>query len=126
MKRFFQPLSVDASTSGGGNRSVNNVQNTRNASVQGESTEQSGVGRAFTPDDIVADPALRRPIEKYDKNVQDQVRRAYILKGPCQPKDLDFPRRQYGQRSRRFKEKWYSTYNWLEYSESKDAVYCFY
>jgi hypothetical protein len=54
------------------------------------------------------------------------VRRAYILKGLCQPKGLDFPHRQYRHGSRPFKEEWYDKYDWLEYSESKDASYCFY
>jgi hypothetical protein len=89
-------------------------------------SDQSNVGRAFNPDEIVADPALRRQIDEYDINVQDKVRRSYIFKGPCQPRGLDFPRRQYGQRSRHFQEQWYENYDWLEYSESKDASYCFY
>lgn len=109
MRRFFQPLSRGSNT--GANNNVNNTPT---------------VGGTFNPDDIVADPALRRQIYEYDKDVQDQVRRAYVLNGPCQPKGLDFPRRQYGQSSRPFKEEWYDKYDWLEYSESKDAVYCFY
>ncbi|XP_035823482.1 zinc finger MYM-type protein 1-like [Zea mays] len=109
MRRFFQPLSRGSDT--GANNNVNNTPT---------------VGGTFNPDDIVADPALRRQIYEYDKDVQDQVRRAYVLNGPCQPKGLDFPRRQYGQSSRPFKEEWYDKYDWLEYSESKDAVYCFY
>jgi len=121
MRRFFQPLSRGSATGGGGNI-------VSDTTVQGESAEQEqpNIGRAFNPDDIVADPALRKQIEEYDKNVQDQVRRAYILKGPCQPKGLYFPRRQYGQRSRPFQEEWYDKYDWLEYSVSKDASYCFY
>jgi hypothetical protein len=54
------------------------------------------------------------------------VRRAYILKGLCQPKGLDFSHRQYRHGSRPFKEEWYDKYDWLEYSESKDAEYFFY
>jgi hypothetical protein len=76
MRRFFQPLSRGSNT--GANNNVNNTPT---------------VGGTFNPDDIVADPALRRQIYEYDKHVQDQVRRAYVLNGPCQPKGLDFPRR---------------------------------
>ena len=103
MRRFFQPLSTGSAISSGNNAS--------DPTVLGEDVEQQNVGRPFNPDDIVADPALRRQIEEYDKNVQDQVRRAYILKGSCQPKGLDFPRRQYGQGSRPFKEEWYDKFD---------------
>jgi hypothetical protein len=96
MWRYFQPLSRGSATSGGNNVSSDTT-------VQGEAAEQPNVGRAFNPDDIVADPALRRQIEEYDSNAQDQVRRTYILKGQCQPKGLDFPHRQYGRGSRPFK-----------------------
>jgi hypothetical protein len=95
-------------------------------SAQTRISKESNVGRPFNPDEIVVDPALRRQIGEYNINVQDEVRRAYILKGPCQPRGLDFPRRQYGQRSRHFQEQWYENYDWLEYNESKDASYCFY
>lgn len=41
-----------------------------------------------------------------------------------------FPKRQFGTgkqaTERSFDSKWYSKYNWLEYSVEKDAVYCFY
>jgi hypothetical protein len=81
MRRFFQPLSRGSPTSGGNNVSSD-------MTVQGEAVEQPNVGSGFNPDDIVLDLALTRQIEEYDKNVQDQVRRAYILKGLCQPKGL--------------------------------------
>jgi len=124
MRRFFQPLSSGSAT--GGSSQAGGSDSAQNANVSGEATQQSNVVSSFNPDEIVADPALRKPIEEYDKNVQDQVRRTYILNGPCQPKGLNFPRRQYGQRLRSFREEWYDTYDWLEYSESKDASYCFY
>jgi hypothetical protein len=81
------------------------------------------IGRTFNLNDKVADPPLRRQTDEYDKDVQDQVRRAYVLNGLCQPKGLDFPRRQYAQSSRPSKEEWYGKYDCLEYSESKDALY---
>jgi hypothetical protein len=121
MRRFFQPLSRGSAIGGQDNNNVNDV-----SIAQTRISDQSNVGRAFNPDEIVADPALRRQIDEYNINVQDEVRRSYILKSPCQPKGLDFPRRQYGQRSRHFQEQWYENYDWLEYSESKDASYCFY
>jgi hypothetical protein len=37
------------------------------------------------PDEIMCGPALRQQIEDYHPDVQAQVRRAYLLKGPTQP-----------------------------------------
>lgn len=53
------------------------------------------VQRDTTPSNIEftylkADPAERRPIVEYDVNIRDEVRRYYIQKGPCQPKDHIF------------------------------------
>ncbi|XP_026400081.1 uncharacterized protein LOC113295972 [Papaver somniferum] len=39
----------------------------------------------FNPADLPTDPALRIPISEYDPDIRDQVRRAYLKKGPCQP-----------------------------------------
>ncbi|CAM8913953.1 unnamed protein product [Rhodiola kirilowii] len=40
--------------------------------------------------DIVADPGLRKPIESYESNIRDRIRREYVAKGPCHPKDIIF------------------------------------
>lgn len=33
--------------------------------------------------DIISDPALRKPINSYEPGIRDDVRRKYILMGPC-------------------------------------------
>ncbi|KAH7663595.1 Ribonuclease H-like protein [Dioscorea alata] len=80
----------------------------------------------FDPSDIIADPGLRKPIEEYDTGIRDQVRREYLLMGPCQPVGHNFPRKQQGKDLRSFKELWFQKFDWLEYSVEKDAAYCFY
>jgi hypothetical protein len=75
---------------------------------------------------IVADPALRMPIERFHPSVQSDVRRAYLLRGPTQPIGLKFPRKRVGNDWRQFHEKWFKEHDWLEYSVSKDAAFCFY
>jgi len=77
---------------------------------------------------IVADPnpALRMPIERFHPNVQSDVRRAYLLKGPTQPIGHNFPRKRVGNDWRQFLPKWFKEHDWLEYSVSKDAAFCFY
>ncbi|XP_039135778.1 uncharacterized protein LOC120273212 [Dioscorea cayenensis subsp. rotundata] len=51
----------------------------------------------FDPSDIIADPGLQKPIEEYDTGIRDQVRREYLLMGPCQPVGHTFPRKQQGK-----------------------------
>ncbi|XP_058746804.1 uncharacterized protein LOC131619753 [Vicia villosa] len=84
------------------------------------------VANEFNPNEIVRDPGCRKQIHEYAPDIQDQVRRAYILKGPTQPDLARFPRTQFGKSSRAFCKAWYKSYTWIEYSESKDATYCFY
>jgi hypothetical protein len=81
---------------------------------------------ALNDTDIVEDPRLWVPIENLHSNFRDAVRRAYILKGPCQPKGHNYPRRSICGRKRSFQEDWFKYNPWLEYSVEKDVAYCFY
>jgi hypothetical protein len=45
--------------------------------------------------DIVADPGLRKPIDEYDVNIRDAVRREYLLHGPCQPVGHIYPKKRW-------------------------------
>ena len=47
--------------------------------------------------ELPADPGLRTRISEYNYNIQDQVRRAYLQKGPCQPRNQTFSSRSLGQ-----------------------------
>ncbi|XXG68310.1 hypothetical protein AAC387_Pa06g1426 [Persea americana] len=77
--------------------------------------------------DLAADPGLRSPISSYHPTDQDQIRMAYLQKGPCQPYDHKFPYTQCGQEKRRFNPAWFKDYgSWLEYSIEKDAAFCLY
>ena len=79
----------------------------------------------FDPMNLEADPEKRIPISDYHANIRDDVRRAYIAKGPCQPNLINFPCTKFGEKQRRFNRAWYLQYaNWLEYSEKKDAAFC--
>ncbi|XP_057790808.1 uncharacterized protein LOC131007913 [Salvia miltiorrhiza] len=70
------------------------------------------------------DLGKRISIMDYPPNERDAVRRAYILKKPCQPKTHDFPRKDLGG-LRRFSVSWFEKWDWLEYSIEKDAAFCF-
>ena len=75
--------------------------------------------------DIVADPGLRPPIHSFNINIRDCIRREYIFKGPCQPYGHNFPKKKYGKDNRGFRDVWFKEFDWLEYSVSKDAAFCF-
>lgn len=69
--------------------------------------------------DLIADPGLRIPISEYHPNIRDQVRRAYLQNGPCQPNNHNFKKRKIGSSLRRFNPAWFSDHKtWLEYSVS--------
>ncbi|KAL6490177.1 hypothetical protein MHYP_G00005220 [Metynnis hypsauchen] len=45
--------------------------------------------------------------------------------GPVQPVLKVFPKTQHGNRKRALNESWYRDYTWLEYSISRDSVFCY-
>lgn len=84
----------------------------------------------FDIDALEWDPTLRIPISEYPPNERDTIRRAYLAKGPCQPKpNGGFPltRRGNNKQRRGFSETWYTNFHeWIDYSTSKDAAFCLY
>jgi hypothetical protein len=75
--------------------------------------------------DIVVDPGLRKPIDEYDVNIRDAVRREYLLQGPCQLIGHIYLKKM-GYRQRSFHDSWFKNHNWLKYSVTKDVGFCFY
>ncbi|GER44462.1 zinc finger MYM-type protein [Striga asiatica] len=76
-------------------------------------------------ENLPSDPARRKRILDYDPNIRDQVRRHYLLKGPCQPRSHKFPQRDIYGTKRRFNSSWFDDHvEWLEYSIEKDALFC--
>lgn len=76
---------------------------------------------------IIVDPGQRPSITSITHNAmeREKIRRAYFIKGPCQPKLIHFPQTDFSGIKRRFNPKWYEEYKpWLEYNVSKDAVFC--
>ncbi|XP_074576695.1 uncharacterized protein LOC141833211 [Curcuma longa] len=74
------------------------------------------------------DPSLRPQIWEYPVSQRDEVRRAYIMLGPMQPK---LEKNQYkpvfdGHQFRRFQYAWFKKFPlWLEYSVTTGCAYCF-
>ncbi|XP_047250068.1 uncharacterized protein LOC124885861 [Capsicum annuum] len=118
LEKYFRKVSKICSTS--------QNQSRRNEDVdQIEILSQSSQRQKFDVNDLKADPAERPPILSYPPNIRDEIRRAYILKRPCQPQDHEFPQTDFSGTPRRFVSKWFDEYSdWLEHSVSADAVYC--
>ena len=79
-------------------------------------------------DELPYDPADRRRISDYiGQTLQDDVRRKYMIRGPFKPQPgFKFPETMIAGHPRRCQPTWFTTYNWLEYSEKVDKCFCFY
>ncbi|CAK8537303.1 unnamed protein product [Lathyrus sativus] len=76
-------------------------------------------------DNLPVDPGERNQMACYHPNDRDEIRRAYLQKGPCQPKDHNFQQRQFGTSLRKFNPDWFLEFgSWLEYTVSKDVIFC--
>ncbi|XP_060180349.1 uncharacterized protein LOC132610102 [Lycium barbarum] len=64
------------------------------------------------------DPGERKQISQYSYNERDRIRRHYIQKGPFQPRDHTFPKKEFGGLMRQFNPDWFHT----SYSEWHDEV----
>ena len=87
------------------------------------SSKRSCLNVEFDLTCLPADPGLRPLVTSYHPNVQDEVRRTYLQRGPCQPRHHLFPQREQGKGLRRFNPSWFDEHcTWLEYSIYKDAA----
>ncbi len=74
---------------------------------------------------LPSDLRLREKISSYHPNDQDNIRKAYIQKGPCQIVPHNLPQTEIGGSMRQFNPDWFIEHkNWLEYSIENDAVFC--
>ncbi|WOH03770.1 hypothetical protein DCAR_0623170 [Daucus carota subsp. sativus] len=78
----------------------------------------------FNSEELISDTGLRIPIAEYNVNIRDQVRRAYIAKGPFQITNYNFPKKQFNKEMKSFQANWFKEFDWLEYSVAKDEAYC--
>ena len=57
---------------------------------------------------LLADPGIWSRISEYHSNIHDEIRRAYLQKGPCQPRKHNFPQRKFGNTMRHFNPEWFT------------------
>jgi hypothetical protein len=83
--------------------------------------------------DPSADTLAAIPVREYENDTdRDPVHgvekaKKYIHLGPYQPK-IKFPatkKLSKTDKTRKFREQWYTLYNWLEYSPTLDRAFCF-
>ena len=75
-------------------------------------------------EEIDRDPGSHKQICEFPVNKQDEIRWAYLKKGPYQPKNIDYPYNDDTYR-RRFQPSWFESHkDWLKYSPSMDEIYC--
>ncbi|MFS7971125.1 hypothetical protein Hanom_Chr09g00829031 [Helianthus anomalus] len=51
-----------------------------------ESSSSTSKPLKIVLDDLPWDPSERKPISSYHPSQKDEIRRTYLLRGPCQPK----------------------------------------
>ncbi|XP_071728960.1 uncharacterized protein [Rutidosis leptorrhynchoides] len=72
------------------------------------------------------DPGKRKRMWDYPKNEREKIRRDYLKMGPYQIHLQEYPSKGSKKQAHRFQYSWFKFFsNWLEYSPTKDAVYCF-
>ncbi|XP_024164172.1 zinc finger MYM-type protein 1-like [Rosa chinensis] len=112
MKRYFKKVSRLEETSS----------STKN-NVDSESSKKDELEAIL--DNLPSDPARRKRILDYDPNIYGQVQRRYLLKGPCQPRNHEFPQTLISGTKRRFVPSWFDEHpEWLEHRIENDAVFC--
>ncbi|XP_023735201.2 uncharacterized protein LOC111883070 [Lactuca sativa] len=72
------------------------------------------------------DPAKQKQMWDFPVNLREQVRRAFLNLGPFQIHLKEYQAKGSKKHPRRFKYSWFNIFpNWLEYSPTTHASYCF-
>ena len=80
----------------------------RKSSIESSSSTPPPKRRENDLANLPSDPGLRPRILEYGPNDREEVRRAYLQKGPCQPHTHSFPQKMIGQVLRRFNPSWFN------------------
>ncbi|XP_075077949.1 uncharacterized protein LOC142164252 [Nicotiana tabacum] len=116
MKRYYPTTSKIPKSSS----TSQDLSKIANESEQHQQSERVNLGS------LEVDLGERLAIRKYRPNDRDAIRRTYLQRGAFQPREHKFPQRNFYGKLRRFNPQWFSEYDCLEYSITKDAAFCFY
>jgi len=106
MKRFFSPISSKLPQSSSSAQNAPRVEENLN---QLEETHHSAkrLKQGVDLDSLPADPKKRIPIRDYHPDERDEIRRAYIQRGPHQPRIHKFSQSDIYEFKRHFNRKWF-------------------
>ncbi|XP_071718860.1 uncharacterized protein [Rutidosis leptorrhynchoides] len=106
--------------------SSSNTEQDRNQSeVQVSETHEPNV-ETTNFNSLERDPGKRKRMREYPLKEREKIRREYLKLGPYQIHLQKYPSKGSKKQARRFQYSWFKMFpNWLEYSPSKDVVYCF-
>ncbi|XP_070021363.1 uncharacterized protein [Nicotiana sylvestris] len=123
IKRFFKPQTSSGSTSSSPSLSSPSCP-VINDNVN--STQPSDKDIILDSNLLKPDPGERKQISEFPPNLRDRVRRHYIQRGPCRPRNFIFPKTNFGGKLCHFNQEWFKTSysGWLEYSIKEDAAFC--
>ncbi|XP_009767402.2 uncharacterized protein [Nicotiana sylvestris] len=124
MKRYFTPVSSKLPQSSSSRQNAPpGEENLNQLEEQPPSSKKQR--QRVDLDSLKADPKEKISIRDYHPNERDEIRRAYLQRGPYQPRNHKFPKRDFSGLKHRFNPKWFDQYHdWLEYSVIEDAAYC--
>ncbi|XP_031272297.1 uncharacterized protein LOC116130726 [Pistacia vera] len=110
-------------------QSSSSVQESKANDKENDPLKESHVKLETILKDLPSDLALRPKINHYHPNYRDAIRRFYLQKSCCQPRNHVFPLTKFGKGYCRFNPTWFDVYgDWLEYSVIKDVafrLYCY-
>ncbi|XP_039053351.1 zinc finger MYM-type protein 1-like [Hibiscus syriacus] len=117
-------VGTDGSSEGSSKRNSSNEVPQRPQPTTVSPTPMASIPTTINMNDLPSDLTDRPKITSYHPNQKDEIRRAYCIKGPCQPRGHTFPSKKIGPKLRRFIVEWFDEFDWLEYSIKEDKAYC--
>ena len=119
--KFFKKKGESSSSCANDSETTNEVEKT----IGEENVQEQHKYMKVDLNSLHVDPVDRPSIDFYHVNQRDEIRRAYLQKGLCQPQNHTFPQRDFGGKPRRFNPSWFDDNKyWLEYSIKEDATFC--
>jgi hypothetical protein len=128
LKRKIPPATGNDNPEGGTSRRGGNASNVNHHIHCSSRVSRHEVNFDELPYDPADRRRDRRRLSDYiGQNLQDDIRRKYLIRGPCRsPPGFKFPQTIIAGHPRRCQDEWFTTYGWLEYSEKVDKCFCLY
>ena len=60
-----------------------------------------------------------------NKKADDTTQATKLIVTPNQPRNVQFPKKDFGKQKRSFQPTWFKDYPWLNYNEESDSAFCY-